>query len=396
MRLIEIRRKLNKKFAYWKSLEDMKRFVSDNRINFFIGTGFALPLLKPQRNIDTTLNAISIANPLYDTLKAYLLWNFFIKSICPLLQLDLNTAPQKRFTYNIKSILLNENIPILTKQINVFTTNFDPLLEMGFNRRDGVKYNDGMDGKTVQVLSVDNYMQLKTEQIVYYDEHDKADRSMEIPEFTDNPTINIFKMHGSLTWKRNPHNNNIEFVDYPKIIFDFNNKYRDVFDKEITNAINDLTDFEYSEKKIMKNIDRIFYNHKNLKLEKHITKFFEDFYNTFMIVDPIERTFVAEEIEVYYNRLLKVLISELSKDKALLIVFGSQFKDQHIRKAVREALKTGLALYIFCSEQSEVELFQNYFNENNDNVYIISPYKTNYTLNDFNDLLEYINSGVED
>lgn len=394
MQSIKIKRGFNKKFRYSKSIEDIRKLISEHRINFFIGTGFSLPLLKPQRNIDLILNTLNACAKNYDYVKAYLLWNFFRESINPLLRLDINVSPQKQFTKNIKSILENKEIPLLTNQINVFTTNFDPLLEMGFNKNDDIKYNDGLYGKTVPVFSIENYMELKTEQIIYYSELDKDEQEMEIPNYIDKPTINIFKLHGSLTWKRNVLNNNIEYVDYHIIISNFNNKYKDVFDPEITNTINELCDREFHERKTYKLLKRLFKRHNNKKLDKCIEQFFEDFYNTFMIVDPIKRKFLSESIELYYNKLLDVFRSELSKENALMFVFGSQFKDSHIRDSIQNILKnSALILYIFCTQQDDMKKFETYFAEFGDNVKLIYPHKSSYTLNDFNDLLEYINKG---
>lgn len=392
MQLIKIKRKLNKKFVYKRSFDDIRKIISDHRINFFIGTSFSSPLLKPQRNIDLILNAIGIGNKNYYKVKAYLLWNFFHKSIYPLLQLDLDIMPQKQFTHNIKSILTNDAITLLTKQINVFTTNFDPLLEMGFNKKNDIEYNDGLFGKTVPVFSIDNYMDLKTDQILYYDDHNSIHEEAGIQDYTDKPVIDIFKLHGSLTWRKNSINNNIEYVDYHTIIFNFNNKYREIFDSEITNDIDILSDQELNERKTIKTVKRIFRGYNSAKLDKYINQFLDDFYNTFMIVDPITRKFLSVELEVYYRKLLKVFQDELSKEKALLLVFGSLFKDEHIRQTILNVLKcSSLSLFIFCKNEAEVKKFQSYFTENNDRISLIYPSKTDYTLYDFNYFLELIN-----
>lgn len=386
---------MNKKFIYNIALDKLRKLISNYRINFLIGSGFSYPLLKSQGDIDDILSLVKQSDKKYYKVKAYLLWNYFLKSIYPLMQLNLNISPQKRFTHNAKSILLNKNINMITRQINVFTTNFDPLLELGFQKCDDVHYNDGMYGKTVPVFSVDNYKELKTEQIIYYDDIDKP-QEMEIPAVTDKPTLNIFKLHGSLTWKRNIYNNNIEFVDYHKIIYDFYTKYKDVFNSINCNKLNILVNnLKLSDKKIKKNLNKIFDNEINKKLDKKIDSFFEDFYNTFMIVDPFKRKFISEKIEVYYFKLLRVLAKELSKENALLFVFGFSFRDDHIRHIIKHELKNNsLKMFIFCYDKYDIDNFINTFNKNNANINLIYPVKSFYTLNDFNDLLETISESI--
>jgi hypothetical protein len=135
------------KFKFQDTVPVLRKVVTSNTINFLIGSGYSYPPLMPQGNISFVLGVLKPADPRYLRVKAYLLWNYFLKSIYPLNGLNLDVSPQKEFTHAMKAILSNPEIKLLTKQINVFTTNFDPLFELGFDKKDNIHYNDGMEAR---------------------------------------------------------------------------------------------------------------------------------------------------------------------------------------------------------------------------------------------------------
>jgi hypothetical protein len=213
-----------------------------------------------------------------------------------------------------------------------------------------------------------------------------------MPDVTERPTLNVFKLHGSLTWKMNPANFTLEYRDYHAAIFEFYNRFKDIFNPEIVQALELPVRENIKEKAILKIIKKHFSGHDK-KLEGKEESFIEAFFSTFVIVDPFIRKFHTEAVETHYFKLLRLMSSEIEKDNAALFIFGFSFRDDHIRHIIEHQLKNdNLKVYIFCYDEAEIARAETFFGSFNDKMHLITPIKSNFTLTDFNDLLNLINS----
>lgn len=93
-----------------------------------------------------------------------------------------------RFFDIIKKIVENRQSSILHKIVNVYTTNYDLLIESAFEKNH-IEYVDGFSGKMRPVFSTANYGMILS-------------RQTSISSMTSEVvTFNLYKVHGSLNWK---------------------------------------------------------------------------------------------------------------------------------------------------------------------------------------------------
>lgn len=178
-------------------LQDLlKNLLSGCRINFLLGAGFSAKILKPleyQEILFETLRLYASADEIHTKkatiIKAYLYWNFFTTSILPIQKVDYEMGQEYLTFGRIISTILNERSnPVLDRQCNIFTTNYDPILELIFDNLQ-IIYNDGFEGRIIPKFSTDNFTKSYYRQAIF------SNKKSEIP------SINILKIHGSLTWQ---------------------------------------------------------------------------------------------------------------------------------------------------------------------------------------------------
>lgn len=244
----------------------------------------------------------------------------------------------KRFVNNLGNFLNREGYD-KPKRANIFTTNYDSLFELAFdevaqNQR-MIYFNDGSRGFLNRYISTENF----NLNISHSAMSDNFQRSI--------PTINLLKMHGSITWD----------LEDQRIKATINN---DIFEEvriaadEIINNI-DLKDFPI--------IDKLFFHKKKLSdaeekdslqsLKSELSMFneylqneapspklleFEKVYSKLQVVNPTKDKFRETVFQQNYYQLLRMLSFELEKRDSVLIVFGFSFADEHILEIVRRSI----------------------------------------------------------
>ena len=250
------------------------------------------------------------------------------------------------------------------KRINIFTTNYDLFFEKVADSLVGkyeFYFNDGSSGNITKKLSMKNYHK----KIYHTGIFDNFDREI--------PIINLFKLHGSVSWKYVNDKNNKPYeikVEY----FETEGNYPENLIKEVSNG-----EIENAKEAIKNNEDL-----KN-KIEKVKNELFEKFALIFPEKNKFENTLYQE----FYYQNLRQLSYELEKQNSILIVFGFSFADEHIAEIVKRACNNPtLNIYIFCySLNTKDEILNNLkLKEFPSNIKIILP-EDNGNI-DFNIFLE--------
>ncbi|MBG9979304.1 SIR2 family protein [Ruoffia tabacinasalis] len=248
------------------------------------------------------------------------------------------------------------------KRINIFTTNYDLLFENAFDSiNDPLSFfNDGSKGFIKRKISNKNFF-LNVTQSGYGDKYKR-----------EIPTINLFKMHGSLSWERESSNKDL-IVNYDSTHI---NKLTNILigdDTELTeenvkslfelNVV--IEDYEGEEDMIYEYIN----NYLNgIVISNTILEHFENEYEKILIINPDKRKFRDTVLDEHYFQQIRSLSYELEKDNSVLIVFGFSFADEHIQSIFeRSLLNPSLDVYIiYYSEDTLHELknikFVNYKN----------------------------------
>lgn len=355
----------------------MKSFLeilNGKNINFLIGSGASYPMYptlsfgysNPSFEDFVTHNAITEENKL----KFYLY--YYLKVISPMgkpIEAIINEKENYQKVYkNYKEFvelllkILHSESNERPKRINIFTTNYDLLFENAFDSiNDPLSFfNDGSKGFIKRKISNKNFF-LNVTQSGYGDKYKR-----------EIPTINLFKMHGSLSWERESSNNDL-IVNYDSTHI---NKLTNILigdDTELTEenvkSLYELNvaieDYEGEEDMIYEYIN----NYLNgIGISNTVLEHFENEYEKILIINPDKRKFRDTVLDEHYFQQIRSLSYELEKDNSVLIVFGFSFADEHIQSIFeRSLLNPSLDVYIiYYSEDTLHELknlkFVNYKN----------------------------------
>lgn len=297
------------------------KFVQSGHINFLIGSGASIPAISLVGDIETTIDKQLKSN---DNNEADITALEFIEKIEEESKYVSTNLKQKETLENYKKFLITvdymlferKNV-LLPRQANIFTTNYDNFFERAISELPSIILNDGFkrhSGKGPFVFSSELFS-------------DRVYRSSRVYETqSEIPTLNLMKMHGSLSWKRDGTN-----------VFEYNSiPIKKLKDK--TNALN-------VSKSLLKRA----------------------------VILPNMRKFESTLLDRVYFDLLRLYSNALEKENALLFVFGFSFKDKHIFDITIRALRNSTAQIVIFAYNSEIsKTFQNKFKDYQ-NVTIIHP-----------------------
>lgn len=373
--------------------DELKELFSGCHINFLLGAGFSCGVLGVLENYEYILEGIRkyIAigddqKKKYTVLKAYMEWGYFVECIYPIvtkLSVGGILDDYVKYAENVYNILAEKGNPALNRQCNVFTTNYDPINEIAFEHSLCI-CNDGFEGRIDPLFSTDNFSK------IYYREALFSNRKAEIP------SVNLMKIHGSVTWKHNSKNDTVEYQDYRIGLTEYFEKYETLFDNSVMDDLRDsLKDIDANnwETKINAILNATILDMAVGKLgdfEKMLT----DYENDILIVNPTKEKFSSTLLNKNYYELLRMYTNELEKENTLLIVFGFSFMDEHILDLTKRSLvNPSLKLIVFCFEKKNVLGYQNLFGElKNNNISYVYMKDQNLTIKEFNNILSNIHS----
>lgn len=351
-------KKLNKedKKKEEKKLNVLKKLFSSCKINFLLGAGFSADILGVLNDLENCLNNAQneedklTKNKIISSLYYY----FFLKSISPIVSKCKNIdtfVNYKDFFELLYNLLINRNNPIENKQINIFTTNYDPIIEISLDKL-RYNYNDGFAGRIDPLFDTKNYGTL------YFSQAINTNRKSEIPSF------NLFKLHGSVTWEgkeiATKKKTEIHYCNYENKINGFIEK-KENLKKEYNNKID-------------------FYS-----------KFIEEYEKYFYIINPNKKKFYDTLFQSTYYDLLRIFGQELEKENSVLFVFGFSFRDEHILNIIKRATNNiTLKIIIFCYTNKEYERIIKEFNYNNITFIYPKNNKKVINLKALNSILSYI------
>ncbi len=262
----------------------------------------------------------------------------------------------KRFVENLVTFLNDEGFD-KPKRINIFCSNYDTSFEYTFDKLSKENrltyFNDGSRGFFKKFISTENF----NLQISHVGVSDSFRREI--------PTINLLKMHGSITWLPTEgeieiNNNNPNFTKLCNIRDNIASKIYS-FNKNFSNQDAKLLSVEEFEDQILNN-ESLNEMELRVKLEKiylHLQEYIDTFYEEYkklLIVSPSKEKFYDTVFQQHYYQLLRMLSFELEKNDAVLIVFGFSFADEHILEIVRRSIvNPKLKIYIIAFNQNAKE-----------------------------------------
>ncbi|MBP3400418.1 MAG: SIR2 family protein [Selenomonadales bacterium] len=199
-----------------------------------------------------------------------------------------------------------------SKATSVFTTNYDMLNEQAMEDL-GIHYYAGFYGIVNRRFN-----------LAYYDhEYVNTHKIKNASYIVDNDHINLFKLHGSLSW----------FYDEKKNELVEKNPYAEDFSPEI--------------------------------------------------IYPSSMKFQKTNAIVYYSSLMREFSDKICQEDTALIVIGTSLSDEHINKLIENALSISrFTLIIFGFDANQIRDFEHKYDKHN-NVLIYPEGKTFEELADF-------------
>ena len=332
-----------------ESKDCLKSYVQSGNLNFLIGSGASYPAIKLAGNIETEINGLLSDGKENE---ADLLCLDFIENLeseNDIISLGLQTDDTKttleyytEFLKVIDHILFERKNLLLPRQANIFTTNYDTFVEHAGSELPSIIVNDGFD----KASSLNGYYNFAPEQF-----SDRIYRSGSVyRRQAEVPSINLIKIHGSLTWLKGK--NDI--------------KYNAATSKKLSDQ----------QRKDPEEVA------KSLKKRGLILPNLKKFNSTLT-----DRT--------YYD-LLRVFANSMEVENSVLIAFGFSFADEHIRDIIKRSLRNPTSqLIIFAYKQADVENFETLFSAHR-NVIIVAPKDSEQTgFKEFTALLETISPKIE-
>lgn len=328
-------------------------------INFLIGSGASYPVfetLNLGENKPTFEELVS--NGDISELNKKALYYFYYKNW--ILPMKINNMSEfdsevlknyKEFIKKIINILSTQGVE-RPKRANIFTTNYDLLFEDIFesiiDERENCYFNDGSSGFIKKVLNP-NWYNLIISLSGYNDNYKR-----------EVPTINLFKMHGSVSWSKN---------NKDQISIDYNNKYS-------IEDISELDEIDFKSELIFELGDDADFTSFNSKLseiaepQKEKLNTFYDNYKKLAIINPNKWKFHDTVFEQHYYQMIRNFSYELEKENSILVVFAFSFADEHILEIFKRLLNNpSLEVIIICYSEKTKRDLQNKIGESKNITY---------------------------
>ena len=263
-------------------IKQLRYFAMTKRLNFLIGSGTSVPAIplmsffKGEDISDEKANN-SLSDKVKDVSKKVL------EDISKASEEEIIKAVLKRYSEFIKVILqllYHANSRQVTKNINIFTTNYDLFIEKSLDelmKYESFVFNDGSNGYFNRILDSANY----NKSVAY--------RGLNDNYLNELPTLSLIKPHGSINWERDQEGNILirqSVVENPVVVKPtgiegqetfLNNHFHDmlrVFQLELDKpqSILIVIGFSFQDKHIAKMLNRSL---KNPELNVFIFCYFE-------------------------------------------------------------------------------------------------------------------------
>lgn len=351
-------------------IEELKYIIQSAHINFLYGSGVSRPYLSTLGNIEEYLTLLEKNwkdDDAYKVVKASLYKTYCDEVICPNYSFPRNDVNFIRtheayndFFHIWNDIINKRSSLLLEKQVNMFTTNIDLIVEDTLSNS-GLELNDGFRGTLNPSFDESNFQISLTKSSMQYH------KAAEIPVF------NLIKIHGSVNWEADDN-----------VIHSLRNRcgtIKDLLDKipqenfislrKLNSTAQTFVDKPYNE---------LILEASKIKLTSpDVFKSFFDEYNKIVMVNPTKEKFKTSVMDYHFYELMRIYSNALERENSVLFVMGFSFADEHIAQITKRAAATNptLQVVIFAYGDKDKDKYIQNLNINgkgaNNNIEIITP-----------------------
>lgn len=311
-----------------KQIERIKNVVQDGNLNFLLGSGLSSPFLAPLGNIElllTECDSASVDEGVRKILRASLYRRYFLEVIQKNLLIltsdpnaDAVLAEYRTFLGIWNAILLHRKNTLLSKEVNLFTTNIDIFPEMAFDSL-CLECNDGFNGRFRPQFSPSNFKKSRFKKGLYYDKTSKL------------PVFNLVKLHGSLSW----------YFANDLILFSHDLAHVEQVVKALPA---DGACIDIPAKAIITDLVAAV---TNTTPDPSLDVFLAAYEKLLIVVNPTKEKFRHTLLNHTYYDLLRMFSNELEKENSALFVLGFSFADEHIREITLRAANSNPTLVVY-------------------------------------------------
>lgn len=349
------------------TLDILRNFIQSSHINFLYGSGVSRPYLATLGNIEKWLTVLAedtgdeaykevIEASLY---KAYcdgvILKNQYLSFASD--EKFLNTKSAYAEFFSICNELMNKrNSQLLSKQINLFTTNIDLLVEETLSKS-GIELNDGFRGTIKPVYNESNF------------QISLSKASMQFHKQSEVPMFNLIKVHGAVNW--------IEqdgvIISDTLPLWEIEHALKKI-DKDFFVNLQNADKTEKTFDEVKTEADGI-----ALMIPDDAYKDFFEAYNKIVMINPTKEKFKTSVLDYHFYELMRIYSNALERENSILFVMGFSFADEHIAQITKRAADTNPTLQVIVfaySDEDEEGYKKNLQIEHgcsNNNILILTP-----------------------
>jgi hypothetical protein len=311
-------------------IDRLKNTIQDCHLNFLIGAGLSCPFLSTLGNVEALLTALDSTPVVPETrqiVRASLYKHYFDSVIQKNLEILVGDPSAsavlneyEQFLGCLNSLLLKRKVTILTKEVNLFTTNIDIFLDKALENLN-LEYNDGFNGRFNPKFNLNNFKKSRFKKSLHYD------KSAELPVF------NLIKLHGSLSWV-------VQGEDVALAAR---------LENIVTVAKSIPAPDRFVTVGATSKVDELIANASGLVAiaDPAVTGFTSAYDEQLLIVNPDKEKFRHSIMNQTYYELLRLYSNELEKENSILFVLGFSFADEHIRDITIRVANSNPTLMIY-------------------------------------------------
>ena len=324
--------------------ERLRIIVQDSHLNFLIGAGTPSAFFGLLGNVEGALTELAESTAeeaVKKVARASIQAHFFDSVLAPNLKvIDRHPDAEEvlrsyaRFLRTINRILLKRHSSILSKQVNVFTTNVDMVFEVALEQM-GIDFSDGFSGKIRPRFDLGDFNTIRLRMSSRFEQRSEV------------PVFNLVKIHGSAGWLLEKHSSGTA-----EIIFD----HRLSLILETQAALNaaraDLIAIE-SEAEV--DVAALIAKVPEQAVPATVAAFTAS-YEKLGIVNPDKQKFATTVLNETYYELIRRFANELEKENSVLLVHGFSFRDEHLRDVVVRSARSNPTLLVIVFSFSRGDL----------------------------------------
>ncbi|HEX9980218.1 MAG TPA: SIR2 family protein [Flavobacterium sp.] len=362
--------------------DNVKKIIESCHLNFLIGSGASRPFLGTLGTIEillTDLSKSSISEDRKKIIDASIkkhYWDVAIKGNLDIYNtgnatLDATKKAYYDFYNALNTILHKRKTNLISKQVNIFTTNMDLFNEDALEVCSYI-YNDGFSGRLHPLFGTENFNNSIKKTSSHFEYQSEL------------PLFNLFKLHGSVNWlldknENIKYDNNLEILNgINKVTIDKKDLLEIEYKKKIT-GIDVWSSFTIDE------LDAQLTKKKIVKSKEHVE--FLEAYDKLIMINPTKEKFETTTRKLAFYELLRMYSNNLEKENSVLFVFGFSFADEHIREITTRVAKANptLLIVIFAFDQIAQKAIVKELKEQDNIIYIFDETdKIKYSLETIN------------